>query len=310
MREAVPYLQQYREMLKKHGSDVIIEIKNYTQHHKPFFVAKLEHFSLRSDGKFPPQRHSHHYFELVLKGQGSKTVGCNKFEIADNMLITVPARVVQSGTYCSEELSGYVLGFDLDFFLKKAFPRYLVENKGMLNNSASPYMSLTTLQASQLVCILEFLLTECEDGSVDPFENEFIPIKILEFLILCERYSKHVVPSGDTKLYNKLIVDFNRLIENNFMDQRTVNFYAAELNIHPNSLNAIVKFHSGHSAKSMINRRIADEAKYLLANTELSVKEIAGKLGFDDPNYFSYFFKRETDLSALEFKQTLFLKTA
>lgn len=310
MKETLSVIQQYREVLKKHRSDVIIEVDKHARQSSPFYIERLENFAARLGATSPPQRHSHHYFELVLVGTGSKTVGFSRFEVRDNMLVTVPSRMVQSGGYHGPVIRGFVLGFDLDFFLNKAFPRYLVENKGMLNSTSLPYIHLSASQASKLAGILESLLQECESPLCAPAQNEIIPIKILEFLILSDRYGEHASATGEDAQFNRIIYEFNKLIDQNFMEQRSVNFYAARLSLHQNSLNAIVKTHSGMSAKALINSRIAEEAKYLLANTVLSIKEAAGKLGFDDPNYFSYFFKRETRQSPLEFKQAVLLQTA
>jgi len=47
------------------------------------------------------------------------------------------------------------------------------------------------------------------------------------------------------------------------------------------------------------------EAKRELYTKDLSVKEIAFKLGFEDPAYFSRFFKKETSRSPKEFAELL-----
>jgi AraC-like DNA-binding protein len=62
--------------------------------------------------------------------------------------------------------------------------------------------------------------------------------------------------------------------------------------MHPNYLNALVKKHTGMSAKESIQNRILLEIKHLLHSTTLPIKEIASQLGFSDPNYFTTFFKR------------------
>ena len=46
------------------------------------------------------------------------------------------------------------------------------------------------------------------------------------------------------------------------------------------------------------------KAKELLSTTNLSVSEIAFQLGFEYPQSFNKLFKKKTDLTPLEFKQT------
>jgi AraC family transcriptional activator of pobA len=309
MSPQIPIIQQYREVFKRHRADSIIDMDKYDRHNHPFYIARLETFTHELNGKFPLRRQSQHYFELVKKGKGIRTVGCTAFEISDNMLITVPARVAHSGQYEATKTEGFVLGFDLDFFLDKAFPRYLVENKRVLNHSAVPNLHLTPAQVDHLANILENLMEESGNQAVGCMANEIIPVRILEFLIFSDRFGAVAAMGKPEPEFNKLVFDFNILVDKHFRDQRFVNFYADALNLHPNSLNAVVKFHSGLSAKSMINKRIIEESRCLLANTSLSVKETALTLGFEDPNYFSFFFKREKGLSPLEYKQAFYLKS-
>ena len=94
-----------------------------------------------------------------------------------------------------------------------------------------------------------------------------------------------------------IIKRFCELVENNFTQQRTVKFYAEQLNMHPNYLNSVIKKHTGETAKESIQNRLILEAKYLLHTTDLSIKEISHRVGFDDPNYFTSFFTRLEKMS-------------
>jgi AraC-like DNA-binding protein len=69
------------------------------------------------------------------------------------------------------------------------------------------------------------------------------------------------------------------------------------MNMHPNYLNSLVKKHTGLTAKESIQNRLLLETKYLLHSTDLSIKEIANKVGFHDPNYFTSFFTSHEKLS-------------
>jgi AraC-like DNA-binding protein len=58
----------------------------------------------------------------------------------------------------------------------------------------------------------------------------------------------------------------------------------SRLNVTPNYLSDIIKYHSGESALTIIHNYIIEEAKKMLATTNLSVSEISYKLGFEYPN--------------------------
>lgn len=57
----------------------------------------------------------------------------------------------------------------------------------------------------------------------------------------------------------------------------------------------------------LTNRRI-EEAKKLLAETSLSIKEICRKVGYNDPNYFTRVFKRVQSMSPTSFRNKNMLR--
>jgi AraC family transcriptional regulator, transcriptional activator of pobA len=82
----------------------------------------------------------------------------------------------------------------------------------------------------------------------------------------------------------------------------TVNYMAGELNLSPRYLSDLLKQETGKTAIELIHLFLISEAKKLLTGTDYSVSEIAYKLGFENPPYFSRLFKKETGMSPNQFK--------
>jgi AraC-like DNA-binding protein len=61
---------------------------------------------------------------------------------------------------------------------------------------------------------------------------------------------------------------------------------------------------SGQNAQQHIHNKLIEKAKEILSNSTLSVAEIAYQLGFEHPQSFNKLFKRKTNLSPLEFRQS------
>lgn len=95
---------------------------------------------------------------------------------------------------------------------------------------------------------------------------------------------------------------FMMLLAQHFNETRHVADYAAMLHITPNYLNELCTEKLGSSAKALIDEQVWLEAKRLLFHTELSVKEIAHRLNFDDSSYFVRRFKEKTGFTPLEFR--------
>lgn len=82
----------------------------------------------------------------------------------------------------------------------------------------------------------------------------------------------------------------------------TVNHLASQLNLSPKYLSDLLKHETGKTALELIHLYVIAEAKNLIVEGELSISEIAFRLGFENPSYFSRLFKKEVGISPKEFK--------
>ena len=79
--------------------------------------------------------------------------------------------------------------------------------------------------------------------------------------------------------------------------------YANALGISEKTLGRATLAVTGQSAKTYLSRRIALEAKRLLAHTNWPIANVADKLGFDEPTNFVKFFRREAQCAPSEFRK-------
>ncbi|MNY56473.1 HTH-type transcriptional activator RhaS [compost metagenome] len=80
--------------------------------------------------------------------------------------------------------------------------------------------------------------------------------------------------------------------------------YALAQNLHENYLNNVIKSKTGKSVSNWISEKLIAEAKSLLKNSTLSIKEIAYKLGFIETSHFSNYFKKNTKTSPEEYRKS------
>jgi AraC family transcriptional activator of pobA len=83
---------------------------------------------------------------------------------------------------------------------------------------------------------------------------------------------------------------------------RPASYYADALGISTTHLNRVVKARTGLSTQDLIARRLLEEAQRELLFTPGSVQEVAYRLGFADPAYFSRFFTRQTGVTPRNWK--------
>ena len=106
---------------------------------------------------------------------------------------------------------------------------------------------------------------------------------------------------GDTGA-NDLAFRFRQLVEGELARHHRVDWYAARLGVTPGHLNAVVRGQLGAGAKAWIADRLLVEARRRMIGGEPAGR-VARGIGFDDPAYFSRFFRRGTGMSPSEFRR-------
>jgi NAD(P)-dependent dehydrogenase (short-subunit alcohol dehydrogenase family) len=84
----------------------------------------------------------------------------------------------------------------------------------------------------------------------------------------------------------------------------TVQYVAQQLQVSPRYLSDMLRSLLSQNAQQYIQHKVIEKAKEMLSITRLSVAEIAYQLGFEHPQSFNNLFKRKTNLSPLEFRQS------
>ncbi len=100
----------------------------------------------------------------------------------------------------------------------------------------------------------------------------------------------------------EIVLQLNSLLQTEISESHSPSYYADKLNLSPVYLNEVVKRVTGWSVSNYIRNEVILRAKRLLYHTNLTVKEIASSLGFEDNAYFTRFFTKATGKSPLQFR--------
>lgn len=96
---------------------------------------------------------------------------------------------------------------------------------------------------------------------------------------------------------------FKALLFQKYKEMKKPSDYADALKISTPYLNQAVKAFSGFTISYWIQKMVMTEAKRLLYYTDLSVKEIAYELGYDDQAYFTRLFTMSEKISPLGYRK-------
>ena len=108
--------------------------------------------------------------------------------------------------------------------------------------------------------------------------------------------------SADPKQYNRIVTDFQQSLKDYYNEPVTqtpnVQYFADKSGLTPNYFGDIIKHFTKKSAIENIHEFVIEKAKEMLEKrTDLNNTEIAYELGFEYPNYFAKFFKKQVNLT-------------
>ena len=106
--------------------------------------------------------------------------------------------------------------------------------------------------------------------------------------------------------YKALIHQANEFIEQHYADpDLSLNEMAALVNLSASHFSVVFSQETGHTFKEYLTDIRIRKAKELLRMTGLRSADIADRVGYNDPHYFSFVFKKHTGLSPSEFRSQI-----
>lgn len=168
-------------------------------------------------------------------------------------------------------------------------------------------------QVDKIYCAvyMEVALKHTKQYNRDMMEQFQMRIKAEQFLDekegcllreLEEFWEKQVVRTMGKSAEVKRAMEY---IEVHYPDELTLSAVAAEAGLSENYFSNLFKGETGENLMHYINRVRIEKAQYLMENTNLKVYEVAEKVGFKNPAYFSTTFKKITKLSVMEYKKSM-----
>ena len=101
----------------------------------------------------------------------------------------------------------------------------------------------------------------------------------------------------------KLVARFSALLERDLRSRRTVAEVAAALGVTPTHLTRACRATCGKGAHALLEDRILFEARRLLAETRMPIKDVAEMLGYASAGYFTRAFQRAAGVTPSAFRR-------
>ena len=204
------------------------------------------------------------------------------------LVIYLPGQLVQWEK--TGEWNGYLINVKESFLRGERSSNFVEVD--FLNSLQPLVMNINQEDYEQLSTLYELMI---EEHNAMEAENIIVIKNLLQVLMI---FINRLVSKSESTTefvelkYQKLASRFKSLVFAQYYKNREVGYYADLLSITPTYLLEVTKKVYGETPKDIINKIVFLHAKTLLCSTDITIKELAWSLKFDDYSHFVKFFKK------------------
>ena len=237
----------------------------------------------------------------VCSGSGEALIDGTKWAIEPPCLIVIPA-LTAHGFHFSSDIDGPVV---------TAPQRPLEAVAGVARPELLPLLRTPSIipvaeEARHADALMPlFLALERESRAYAPGQIAAGSALLLALFVQIARIddNREVGATAERSRRTARIEKFRAMVDRYFRDHLPVERYAAELGVSAGQLARLCRESLGMSPLDAINARLVHEAQRELVYSTLTVKQIAGVLGFEDEAYFGRFFKKHVAQTPTVFRE-------
>ncbi len=253
------------------------------------------------------------FYALFIK----KTAGCiinygkTRYDFDDETVVSfAPGQTI--GVYRKEEgpaPESVGLLFHPDFLHRTALGQRMKEYS-FFSYASNEALHLSTEERIILQDYMEKIVRELQHP-IDKFSKSLIISNIEVLLNYCMRFYERQFITRE-EMNHDALARFERLLDDYLYSDAaaregipTVKYFADRICLSPNYFGDLVKQATGKTALEYIQLKMLTAAKEQMADPTRSIKQIAESLGFQHPQHFVRFFKRQEGCTPSEFRNHL-----
>ncbi len=249
--------------------------------------------------------HRHDYYEVlyICDGEGTHIIDFEPYPVQPPVFYFLSQGQIHFWQL-RKPLKGYALLFPEEFLgfpssdLIRAHDFTFFHHVGH-----APYLSVGQEHLTMISGLLE--------GIEQEFHNEnarsLSVLRAYLHILLTQLHRLYLVdhPDEHSRQHRHWCVNLNNWYQNIFSQNIQFRIMPGESGSAPAILETLLKHVTGYAPGHFIRQKLILEAKRLLAHSNATVAEIGYRLNFEDSSYFGRFFKRETGMSPVAFRQQI-----
>ncbi len=248
------------------------------------------------------------YYKIsIIRGRNKAEYADKEIHIEKNALLFATPLIPYNWLPQDDNQFGYFCIFTAEFLIQSK-SGVVLDDLPIFQPGGYPVFQVSDEEASAIEGIFIKMYNELKSDYA--YKYDLLRNYLLELIHYGQKLQPATLSHPAHTASARVLSLFVELLERQFpiaspqhkLNLRTAKDYADRLSIHVNHLNKVLKENTGKTTTDMISGRIIQEAKIMLKQTYWNISEISNCLGFEQVAHFSNFFKKQTDLSPLNFR--------
>jgi AraC-like DNA-binding protein len=274
-------------------------------HFNIFEIDKL--FDKKTGTRIMPYSRREYYKISLIQGRNKAEYADKVIDIQENALLFATPKIPYHWLPQDDNQSGLFCIFTADF-LSKNKVGIILDDLPIFQPGELPIFQLSQEQTNELEYIFRKMHKELATDYI--YKYDLLRNLVLEVIHYGQKLQPMSAMNSTQNASDRISSLFIELLERQFpvespqqrLGLRTAKDYANRLVVHVNHLNKVLKEITGQTTTDIISKRVIQEAKILLKQTDWNISEISYTLGFDDLAHFSNFFKKKTSFTPIAFR--------
>ena len=242
-------------------------------------------------------------YVMVTEGRLSLDLNGINYQLDKNSSLFVDRKMVVDNVKHTERFSCLICAMSTDvgfgFFNKSLL-------QSIMHIMANPVIKLGQDEVDLMLKYYELLAFKMDHPEMN-FGRETVRDIIRCFAYdLLSNVNKHMNQDGGEDMLrqgDRVFRKFMLLLAENSNMNRSVKSYADELCVSPKYLTSVCRKHSDYTASELIATSVISRIKQLLLYSDLSIKEVAAEMGFDNLSFFGKYVKKHLGLSPNNYRK-------
>lgn len=226
---------------------------------------------------------------------------------AGGMSFSSPMQVISAGEH-EADYSGRSLIIHTDFLRNYPLAR-TIKNYGFFSYAVNEALCLSEQEKGIIMGIFESIQHELS-SSIDNFSQDIIISQVEQLLNYSNRYYNRQFITRKAA-HHDILTSLDQLLSDYFDRDAglfegipSVVLLAEKLNVSQRYLSDMLRSLTGQHTQQYLQSKMIDKARELLSTSNLTIAEIAYRLGFEYPQSFNKFFKKQTQVSPLDYRHS------